>query len=458
MPLRVRLLLRDAEEAQRLAREVLLPAGFEVLPEEQGLSSSADVVVVDPEHPAALSLEDPFPAVVGYLARREDAAWRRVLALGAVGVLTRDWTVEEAREIFHRAARRLARWHEVWRSEARRWLRKQPWLYLFEQLPVGLLMLDPADEVIWANAAAARWLHCEEQEGRWRCAPFSVEVQACLTQARRQSPAEGEAVLPESGQMLSLVAVAGEQHNGVLLFLQDVTTLKVMEAQRVQLIQNLSLQLRSPLTAVLGYAELLEHVGPLNEAQQQFVQRIGQSVRTMVDALEKLLEITRIESGVDTAWEVVPLAVLLRYTIEAMRPRAEDRGVRFEVRLLESLPAVQGPPARLRYGFDHLVGDAIRYTPEGGTVTLEAEVAEQQAIVRVKDTGVGIPQESLPHIFKKFYRAPNVATRFPGSGLGLSLVRSVVDQVGGRIWVESQEGQGTTFTVVLPVAAPGQGD
>ena len=102
--------------------------------------------------------------------------------------------------------------------------------------------------------------------------------------------------------------------------------------------------------------------------------------------------------------------------------------------------------------FDHLVSDAIRYTPPGGKVVLEAQVAEEQAIVRVSDTGVGIPQEEIPRIFEKFYRATNVATRFAGSGLGLSLVHTIVTQVGGRIWVESEEGKGTTFTVVLPVA------
>lgn len=456
MPIRVRLLLQDPEEARRLTRDVLEPLGFVRIPEEEETPSSVDVWVVDPEHPAAPSLEDPFPAVVvGYLVRKDEPAWRRVLELGAVDVLTSGWTAEEARQVFHRAARRLARWQGAWRTEVRRWLQNQPWLCLFEQLPVGFLILDGADEIVWANEAAARWLQCEKDEDRWRCAPFPVEVQTCLSQARRHAMAEGEAVLPESGRMLSLIAVAEEQHRGVLLFLQDVTAFKTTEAQRIQVIQNLSLQLRSPLTAILGYAELLEHVGPLNETQQDFVRRIEQSVHTVVDALEKLLEIARIESGMETAWETIPLDVLLRYTVEAMQPKAAAQGVHFEVHLPETLPSVQGPPARLRYVFDHLVSDAIRYTPEGGTVTLEADTAEQQAIVRVKDTGVGIPQESLPHIFETFYRAPNVGTRFPGSGLGLSLVRSVVNQIGGRIWVESQEGQGTTFTVVLPVATPG---
>lgn len=448
MPIRARLLLRDPEEARRLFGEVLQPEGFVLIPEEQDMASSAEVIVVDPHHPAVSALGDPFPAVVvGYLKQPDETAWRRLLPLGAVEVLTSGWSIAEARRVFRRVAQQVARRQKMWKEQGR------SWLHLFERLPVGLLLLDEANEVVWANAAAAQWLQCTEDEGRWRCAPFPIEVQACLDQARQHSPAKGGVVLPESGQMLSLVAVAGEPPHGMLLFLQDVTAIKSLEAQRAQLIQHLSMQLRSPLTAVLGYAELLEHAGPLNEAQQQFVQRIGQSVHTMVGALETLLEITRVESGMDTAWEVVPLAVLLLYTAEAMRPKAAEHGVRFEVRLSEPLPAVQGPPGRLRYVFDHLVSDAIRYTPEGGMVTLEAEVAEQQAIVRVRDTGVGIPQESLPHIFEKFYRAPNVATRFPGSGLGLSLVRSVVEQVGGRIWVESQEGRGTTFTVILPVAA-----
>ncbi len=455
MPPRVRLLLREKRLAQRLIEEVLEPEGFTVDPPEAEPGDVLyDIAIVDPRHPVAQEDGKIFAfAVVAYVPRLDEDGWRQALSLGAVEVLSASWTAAEARRALRRAAERASQCKAAWQRSMAQWLRQQPWLTLFHELPVGLVMMSESGAVFWANATAAQWLECLEEREKWHCPPLPLEVQQCIEQARVQRVAHNEVVLPQNGQVLSMLAVADEK-SGVLLFLQDVSRLKAMEAQRGQWLQNISLQLRSPLTAILGYAELLEHVGPLTQAQREFVERIGQSVRTMVDALEKLLEISRIEAGVDMAWEIVPLGPLLTYTVTTMQPKAAAKGIHFEVRLPEGLPAVQGPPARLRYVFDHLVSDAIRYTPSGGRVTLEAEVAEEQVIVRVQDTGVGIPQAEIPHIFEKFYRATNVATKFAGSGLGLSLAHSIVTQVGGRIWVESEEGRGTTFTVVLPVASP----
>ena len=453
MGLSIRLLISDPDAARKLTDQVLRPEGFVVLSEGEKPEAWCDVLVVDPEHPEAAQVDRCFAhAVVAWLRRFDEEGWRQAVSLGALEVLPASWTLEEARQVFQRVAGRVKRRKAAWQRWREQWLQEQPWLKLFHQLPVGLLVLSLTGVVLWVNGTAARWLDCRKEKEGWACAACPPVVRQFVEQARQHpSGVEGEVVLPESGRVLSTLAVPGEQGE-VLLFLQDVSSLKTMEAQRAQLMQNISLQLRSPLTAILGYAELLGHVGPLNEAQQQFVERIVQSVHTTVDVVEKLLEITRIESGMDTAWEVIPLAALLNYTVEAMRPKAEAKGVHFEAHFSETLPAVQGPPARLRYVFDHLVSDAIRYTPPGGKVVLEAQVAEEQAIVRVSDTGVGIPQEEIPRIFEKFYRATNVATRFAGSGLGLSLVHTIVTQVGGRIWVESEEGKGTTFTVVLPVA------
>ncbi len=112
---------------------------------------------------------------------------------------------------------------------------------------------------------------------------------------------------------------------------------------------------------------------------------------------------------------------------------------------------MRGNPIRLRQMLDNLIGNAIKYTPEGGEITIDVEVQNDQVILRISDTGPGIPPADQPHIFEKFYRASNVPKGVGGSGLGLAIVKSIVDNHQGRIWVDSLLGQGSTFTVVLPL-------
>jgi signal transduction histidine kinase len=117
----------------------------------------------------------------------------------------------------------------------------------------------------------------------------------------------------------------------------------------------------------------------------------------------------------------------------------------------EDLPKVFGDSIRLRQVFDNLLGNAIRYTPQGGQINIIAHEENDQIILRFVDTGLGIPVAERPHIFEKFFRASNVAEEIPGSGLGLAIVKSIVENHQGRIWVDSVEGEGSTFTVVLPI-------
>jgi len=120
----------------------------------------------------------------------------------------------------------------------------------------------------------------------------------------------------------------------------------------------------------------------------------------------------------------------------------------------EDLPLVDGDPVRLRQMIGNLLENAIKYTPEGGTVTLEAASEDSQVIMRVSDDGPGIPPGDQPYLFDKFFRASNIPEDIPGTGLGLSIVKSIVDHHNGRIWVDSELGGGTTFTVVLPAVRP----
>jgi two-component system NtrC family sensor kinase len=201
----------------------------------------------------------------------------------------------------------------------------------------------------------------------------------------------------------------------------------------------------------LGYVELLERVGTINEQQREYIRRVHASVESITSLVNDLLELGRIESGFDIKNEVVHLDGILRFSLETLGGMISDKRLNLRLSLPEDIPPMRGNPIRLRQMLDNLLGNAIKYTPEGGDISIEMKAQSEQVILRLLDSGPGIPPSDQPHIFEKFYRAGNVPKGVGGSGLGLAIVKSIVDSHYGRIWVESLLGQGSTFTVVLPL-------
>ncbi|GMR10463.1 MAG: response regulator [Anaerolineae bacterium] len=241
---------------------------------------------------------------------------------------------------------------------------------------------------------------------------------------------------------------------GQAIVMQDITHLKELDRIKSEFVTTVSHDLRSPLTAILGYIELIERSGGLNEQQGEFIRRVQLGVSQITDLVSNLLDLGRIEAGLDEAKDNTPIMVLARYALESMRSAAESKGLILESDLPEDLPMVLGAPIRLRQMIGNLLDNAIKYTPPGGFVRIEGEGEGDQLILRVRDSGPGIPTADHPYLFDKFFRASNVPEDLPGTGLGLSIVKSIVDNHDGRIWVESALGEGTTFTVVLPIAEP----
>jgi two-component system NtrC family sensor kinase len=237
---------------------------------------------------------------------------------------------------------------------------------------------------------------------------------------------------------------------GQAIVMQDITHLKELDRIKSEFVTTVSHDLRSPLTAILGYVELIERAGPVTEQQQDFIRRVQMSVQQMTQLVTAMLDLGRIEAGLDAAKENARLGALASYAIENLRALAEAKELKLEVDLPTDLPMVTGVPLRLRQLVTNLVDNAIKYTPAGGTVRVRAESDDGQVVLQVSDTGPGIPAADQPYLFDKFFRASNVPKDAIGTGLGLSIVKSIVDSHGGRIWVDSTLGEGTTFTVVLP--------
>jgi PAS domain S-box-containing protein len=238
---------------------------------------------------------------------------------------------------------------------------------------------------------------------------------------------------------------------GLALTMQDITYLKEMDRIRSEFVHTVSHDLRSPLTSVIGYTELVERAGTLNDLQRDFLHRIQDSVQQITGLINDLLDIGSIEAGFDTRREFVQLEGILRYTIDMLQGQIKSKHLTIKTEIGSSLPPLRANPIRLRQVMDNVVGNAIKYSYPNSEIFISIHAEDNQMILNVKDSGPGIPAADQSRIFDKFYRASNVNSEIEGSGLGLAIVKSIVESHQGRIWVESVEGTGSSFFIVLPI-------
>lgn len=237
---------------------------------------------------------------------------------------------------------------------------------------------------------------------------------------------------------------------GLAITMQDITYLKRLDQMKNDFVHTVSHDLRSPLTAVIGYAELVERVGPLNEQQKEFIHRVKGSVQNITALVNDLLDLGRLEAGFDARRELVQLENVLQYSLGLFESLIRKKNIHLYQNIAGDLPPLRANPIRIRQMIDNLISNAIKYTPDDGGIRILLLAEEHQIILQVTDTGPGIPREEQARIFDKFYRASNVDNDTRGTGLGLAIVKSVVDSHHGRVWVESTLDQGASFFVVLP--------
>jgi two-component system NtrC family sensor kinase len=240
---------------------------------------------------------------------------------------------------------------------------------------------------------------------------------------------------------------------GRIAVMQDITYLKELDKMKSDFVATVSHDLRSPLAIISGYAALLEEVGELDETQQEFVEGIKLSVARMITLINNLLDLGKIEAGVGMEMKPCQLVTVINKAVESLREQARAKEMVLQFDLPPELPLVQGNQVRLDQVVSNLVGNAIKFTPEGGMVTVSAREEKSEIAVEVKDTGIGIAPEDQVHLFEKFYRVSSEETSdIKGTGLGLAIVKSIVEGHGGRVWVESEPSQGSTFGFTLPIA------
>ncbi len=243
---------------------------------------------------------------------------------------------------------------------------------------------------------------------------------------------------------------------GVVTVLRDVTKEVEVDRAKSEFVSNVSHELRTPMTAIQGYTDLLhaEAVGPINDKQKRFLKIIKSNAERLTALINDLLDISRVETG-RVRFEPRPTQIgeVISDVVNALAGQAEAKHQSLTYEVVAGLPNVMGDRDRLNQVLTNLVGNAIRYTPEGKKIEIRAYAVEGAVRVDVRDTGIGIAPEDLGHIFERFYRADHpLVQEAGGSGLGLSIVKMFVEMHGGRVWVESEQGKGSTFTFILPVA------
>ena len=227
--------------------------------------------------------------------------------------------------------------------------------------------------------------------------------------------------------------------------------LRQLESSRREFVSNVSHELRSPLASVRLMTETLEDGGIDDDSiARDFLGRIRREVDRMNSLVDDLLELARIESGLDAAPHTpMQLGPVVQEAVSRLRVRAAQKGVRLDMEVPEHLPRVRADEGRIGQVLTNLLDNALKWTERGGSIRLQAEEGVDVVRVSVQDTGVGIPQEHMPHIFERFYKGDR-ARRDGGSGLGLAIVKHIVQQCGGEVSAQSQPGQGSTFTFTVP--------
>jgi PAS domain S-box-containing protein len=324
---------------------------------------------------------------------------------------------------------------------------------VFNNIHDSVMILNHEKVILLANPAMCRAFGLTAQAVAGRPVLDVIthpDLLMLITRADTTEPYQYHEVSFPDGRVgnAQFAAIPGVGH---ALTMQDITYLKEVDRIRSEFVHTVSHDLRSPLTSVIGYTELVERAGSLNEDQQEFVRRIQDSVQHITSLINDLLDLGSIEAGMDTHREFVQLEGILRYTIDMLQGQIKAKQLTVHTDIASALPALRANPIRLRQVLDNVVGNAIKYSFTKGEIHVSIRSEENQIILQVTDQGPGIPTNDQPHIFDKFYRGANISSDVEGSGLGLAIVKNIVEKQQGRIWVESTEGRGSSFFVVLPV-------
>lgn len=334
-------------------------------------------------------------------------------------------------------------------------------LYSLNEL---VIVVDQDNRILLVNPMVRSLLNLPEEEIIGKPIEELGLPENILTQVRRVANS-GEALEielrrdGETPQILKSNLVPMRTNDGrvsgVIVVLRDITQERELQQMKEDFYSMITHDLRSPVASLLGFADLLanEYLGPLTPEQREAVETIVRSAQHLQELVNDFLEYSRIEAGF---LEVEPRPVdavrLVEESVAEMMPQAQQKHHRLETVFTERPIMVLADPQRVHQVLTNLLSNAIKYTPEGGHVVVTIARGPEEAIISVRDNGIGIPREEMPYVFERYRRVRNrTARQIKGTGLGLMIVKEIVEAHGGHIWVESGLGKGSVFTFTLPL-------
>jgi two-component system phosphate regulon sensor histidine kinase PhoR len=337
----------------------------------------------------------------------------------------------------------------------------------------GVVALDAGQRILFANDRATHLLglpaHTPVGRRLWevvRQRPLLDVVQRALDSSEPQKEELGWNGVAAGARSLTVHAVRlpGLAPRGAVLVVHDTTELRRLERLRQEFVANVSHELKTPLSVIKVCIEtLLDGAMDDSRHRAQFLEQISRQTDRLHALILDLLSLARIESGTEAFnFQAVPVAAVVAACLERHRPRAEAKR-----QTLEALPPPPEAPSgqtvwadeeAVEQILDNLLDNALKYTPEGGRITVGWHGEEEQVCMEVSDTGIGIPEADLPRIFERFFRVDKARSReMGGTGLGLSIVKHLTQAMHGSVRAASRPGVGTTFTICLPQVPPSSG-
>lgn len=385
-----------------------------------------------------------------------------------IAVRSRD-EIGQLAESFNKMAERLRD------SYTRLALERQRDEILLESMSDGLIAINEQGNIVLVNSKAAELLEIAVRStlmGRpldeelvvytkddkplpddYRPARNALETGAATTDVFTYHKRDGQKIIVNI--TMSPVVLDGKA-SGVIMVIRDVTREMQIDRMKTEFISLASHQLRTPLSAIKWFSEMLVNgdAGELTPEQVDFAKNISDSTERMIQLVNSLLNISRIESGriiVDP--KPTDLHELITGIVNDLKGKTEERKQTLIVSVHDDLPKVNLDPRLISQVYMNLLTNAIKYTPKGGEISVFVSRKDDMLVSQVTDNGYGIPKGQHAKIFQKFFRAENVAkVETDGTGLGLYLIKAIVESSGGKIWFESEEGKGTTFWFSLPMS------
>ncbi len=328
---------------------------------------------------------------------------------------------------------------------------------ILDSTPDPVLVTDASDRLILANPAAVYVFGVVIRRGERSDLEQTVQIKVLseLLMASSTERRSAEIRMPDGKTYLAMASpmTAEGKTVGRVCVLRDVSQLKEIDTLKSEFVSTVSHDLRSPLTLMRGYATMLEMAGALNDQQKNYVKMIVQGVDNMAKLVNNLLDLGRIDFGVGLQVESIPVLDIIERVTGALQLQAKQKNISLGVEIPKDLPhAIEADQALLHQALYNLVENALKYTPDGGEVTVDLQTTDSTLTFAVKDSGIGIPASDLPRLFEKFYRGTNrEALAKRGTGLGLAIVKSIAERHGGKVWVESELGKGSTFHLQVPL-------